>query len=170
MNDENRELIEGVLTKNLNAALDAESGSDEERAVFKQAMEATAQLITLSKNDDAYQEHSEKLAADKEKLEVEREKITIEKEKLEIEKSKLENEKECRAKDEEFRKAEARKNWIFRGIEIVVVSVVAPLVLNTVSNRSKMKFADKCMDWEVNGGNAFTTTPGRSVKDFFKFK
>ena len=170
MNVENRELVEEVLKKNLNAALDAESGSDEEKAVFKQAMEATAQLIALSKNDDAYQEHIEKLAVDKDKLEIEKEKIEIEKEKIEIEREKLENEKENRAKEEEFRKAEARKTWIFRGIETVVISVVAPLILNAVSNRGKMKFADKCMDWEVNGGNAFTTTPGRTVKDFFRFK
>ena len=170
MNDENRELIEGVLTKNLNAALDAESGSDEEKVVFKQAMEATAQLITLSKNDDSYQEHSEKLALDKEKLQVEREKNEIAKEHNEIEKAKLINDEKYRAKEEEFRKKEARNNWIYRVGEVLLVALVAPLIINKASNRDKVDFAEKCMDWEVNGGNTFTTTPGRSSKDFFKLK
>ena len=169
MNNENRDLMEEALKKNLESTIEAESGSDEERAAFKQAMDAAAQLITLSKNDDAFQEHTEKLEADKEKLELEKAKIEIEREKLEIEKTKLENENEHRANEEEFRKAETRKNWIFRGIDIGV-GIVVPLIINAVNNWSKMKFADKCMDWEVNGGNAFTTTPGRSVKDFFRFK
>ena len=169
MNNENRQLMEEVLKKNLESAIDATSGSDEEKAAFNKAMDAAAQVITLANNDDAFQEHTEKLEADKEKLEVEKGKIEIEREKLEIEKAKLESEKEHRANEEEFRKAETRKNWIFRGIEIVA-AIATPLIINAASNRSKMKFADKCMDWEVNGGNAFTTTPGRSVKDFFRFK
>lgn len=170
MNNENRELMEEVARKNLEVALDANTGSDEEKVAFSQAMVITERLITLSKNDDAYQEHVEKLAADREKLEIEKEKIEIEKEKIEIERIKLDNEKENRIKEDEFRKAESMKNWMYRIGETAVIGVVVPLVLNAIGNRYKMKFADKCMDWEVNGGNTFTTTPGRSIKDFFHFK
>lgn len=165
MDEKNRELLAEVITKNLEGALHSEQGSEEEKAAFRQAMDAIDRQSAISKNDETYQEHTEKLEADKEKLDtIEKEKIEIEKQKIEIEKMKMEIEKSNRASEDEFKKAEARKAWIFRGIEIAAVSVLAP-VLNNIAKKG---FAKMCMLWEDE--HTFTSTPGKSVRDFFRWK
>ena len=165
MDEKNRELLAEVITKNLEGALHSAQGTDEEKVAFRQAMEAIDRQSAISKNDEAFQEHTEKLEAEKEKLEtIEREKIEIEKQKIEIEKLKMELEKSNREREEEFKRAEAKKTWIFKGIEIAAVSVVAPVIHNV----AKKGFAKMCMLWEDE--HTFTSTPGKSVRDFFKWK
>lgn len=197
MNDVNRGLLADVIEKNLNAALNSEQGSDEERTAFRQAMEAIDRDNNISKNDDAFQEHSEKLAAEKEKVEkiekekieiekqkielektrvsnsaaekeksdsIEKEKIELERQKIELEKLKVELDKINKANDDEFRKAEAKKVWMWRGIELGAIYLLSPLLDKAI----KKSFAKLCMLWETD--NTFTSTPGRAVKDFFRFK
>ena len=165
MDEENRGLLAEVIKKNLEGALNAEQGSDEEKIAFSQAMEAIDRQSAISKNDEAYQEHTEKLEAEKEKLDtIEKEKIEIEKQKIAMEREKMENEKSNRAREDEFKRAEARKAWIFRGVEIAAVSVLAP----TLNNIAKKGFAKMCMLWEDE--HTFISTPGKSVRDFFRWK
>lgn len=197
MNETNRALLAKVIETNLNAALNSQRGSDEERTAFRQAMDAIDRDNNISKNDDSFQEHSEKLAAEKEKLEkievekinlekakveferakadnlkmekeksdaIEKEKLQLEQQRIEIEKLKIEIEKQNKANDDEFRKQEAKKVWMWRGIELGAIYVLSPLIDKAV----KKSFAKLCMLWETD--NTFTSTPGRAVKDFFRFK
>ena len=60
MIEENRKLLEDVITKKLQNALDAEAGSDEEKKFFDQAMTAVDKQINLDKVDCTYQENYDK--------------------------------------------------------------------------------------------------------------
>lgn len=157
MNEENRELLSEVIKANLIRTLDATQGSDEEKTAFKQAMEAISRQADVSKNDDSYQEHADELSVEKDKLE-------LEKQKIEIEKAKLEAEKRNRANDEEFKKAEAKKALILKGVEIGAMFILTPIIDGVI----KKSFAKVCMLWEDD--HTFTTEPGKSVRNFFKFK
>lgn len=157
MDNDNRGLLTEVIAKNLNCTLNAEQGSEEEKTAFRHAMEAIDRESRLSKDDDTFSESTSKLDA-------EREKIQLEKERIQLEKEKIEFEKQHRIKEDEFKRKEARNTWIFRAIEIGVIYAAAPLLDSTL----KKGFAKMCMVWERD--NTFTSTPGRSIKDFFRFK
>ena len=156
MDNNNRELLTEVIADRLSYALD-NPGKDEGITAFKHAMEAIDRESRISKDDDTYRESLSK-------LEMEKEKIEIEKQKIEIEKQKIKIEQEKHSKDDEFKRKEATKVWIYRGIEIAAIYVFAPLLEKHI----KTGFAKMCMTWETD--NTFTSTPGRSVRDFFKFK
>ena len=172
MNETNRELLDQVINKTLSNALEAEEGSEEAKAYFRQAMDAIDRQINLNKVDCAYQESYDKLEAEKSRIdEVEKEKIAIEKQKLEIEEQKIAIEKEKseidnlnREQDERFKEEEARNNLILRGIEIACCVIVTPIISYAL-NRGLSKVI---MRWEE--GNTFTTTPGKSLRGMFQFK
>ena len=157
MDNDNRGLLTEVIAKNLNCTLNAEQGSEEEKTAFKHAMEAIDRENRMSKDDDAYRESTSKLDAEKERIQLEKERIQLEKEKIEFE-------KQHRISEDEFKRKEAKKAWMFRAIEIGVIYAASPLLDSAI----KKGFAKMCMVWERD--NTFTTTPGRSIKDFFRFK
>lgn len=157
MDNDNRGLLTEVIAKNLNCALGAEQGSEEEKTAFKHAMEAIDRESRMAKDDDAYRESTSK-------LETERERIQLEKERIQLEKERIEFENQQRIKENEFKRKEAKKTWVIRAVEIGVIYVLAPVI----DSKLKTKFAKICMVWETD--NTFTTTPGRSTKDFFRFK
>lgn len=175
MNQENRELLSEVIKKNLECALDSESGSDEEKGAFDRAMKAIERDTAISKNDDEYNNNSQSLEIEKAKIENDKAKIENEKTKIEnedrnrvdtltVEESKLDIEKAKIKNDENFRKHSFKSDWIRWGIELAVVSFIVP----RINNKFKERFAEKCMSWEVD--NTFTSTPGNSIRDFFRFK
>lgn len=172
MNESNRELLDRVINQTLSNALEAEEGSEEGKAYFRQAMDAIDRQINLNKVDCAYQESYDKLEAEKARLdEIEKEKIDIEKQKLEIERAKIEIEKSkskfeqgCKDREDVFRVEEARNTMIFKGIEIVCGCVITPIIGYGL-NRGLSKVI---MRWEE--GNTFTTTPGKSLRGMFQFK
>ncbi len=172
MNESNRELLDQVINTSLNNALQAEAGSDESKAYFRQAMDAIDRQINLNKVDCAYQESYDKLEAErsrideveKQKIEIENQKLEVEREKIEIEKQKNEIEKLNCEQEDKFRTEEARNNMIFKGIEIVCGCIVAPMVGYGV-NRGLSKLI---MRWE--DGSTFVTTPGKALRGMFQFK
>lgn len=182
MDNTNRDLLTSVITKNLESVISATEWSDDEKIAFKQAMEAIDRQNRISDADDAYRERTDKLELENKKLEIEKQKmemeklykskdeelnsqrIELEKQKIEIEKQRMEVERLNRIREDDFRRQESRKAWIYRGIEIVAIYAFAPMLESTIKN----KFAKICMLWETE--NTFTSTPGRSVKDFFRFK
>lgn len=172
MNETNRELLDQVINQNLTNALEANGGSEEAKAYFRQAMDAIDRQINLNKVDCAYQENYEKLEAEKSrieeiekaKLELENQKLEIERQKIELEKGKNDFELRNREQDEIFRDEEARNTMIFRGVEIVCGCIVAPVIAYSL-NRGLSKVI---MRWEE--GNTFTTTPGKALRGMFQFK
>lgn len=164
MDETNRGLLAQLIEKNLQLALDSESGSDEEKAAFRQAMEAIDRQTAISKIDDSYQEHAEKMEAERNKLDgIEHEKLELERKRFEFEQEKASLEVSRAEKEEAFRKEEARRTWIIRGVEIAAIYLIVP----TADKLFKSKFAKNCMRWEE--GNSFTSTPGKSIRDFFRF-
>lgn len=157
MRQENRELLEDVINDRLNKALDGEN-EDERSVAFKNAMEAISRSTDLSKQDDAFQEHEEKLAHEKEKLEQEKEKLA-----------------QDRAFQEqqlaEARKEKKRSFWISVGgvVLTAIGSIVVPVLLDKKNREFKTDFAHECMEFESNGG-MFTTTAGKSTKDYLRHK
>ena len=165
MNETNRELLDQVINQNLSNALNAEEGSEEAKAYFRQAMDAIDRQINLNKVDCAYQESYDKLEAEKSRIdEVEKEKLEIEERKIEIENEKSEIDKQNREQDEKFKAEEARNNLILRGVEIACGVIVTPIISYAL-NRGLSKVI---MRWEE--GNTFTTTPGKSLRGMFQFK
>lgn len=162
MDNDNRELLTRVIAKNLDYALEAEQGSEEGKTAFKHAMEAIDRESRMCKDDDSYREVTSK-------LETEKEKIRIEEERVKLEKERLEYEKDLRAKEEKAKRKEVIATWIFRGVEIVAVCVAVPLIQQKIDLKFKRDFASVCMDWESTG-ETFTSLPGRSIKEFFRFK
>lgn len=152
MNDEARQLLAELNQKYLENALNAEPGSDEEKAAHKLAMESIDRQIKISENDDDYQEHRDKLEAEKDKLEVEKEKLAAEKEK--------------RNSEDESRKVDRITNIALKVGEILVVGVVMPLI----TFKAKEKFGERVMRWETDG-NTFTLEAAKAnVKDILKLK
>lgn len=168
MIEENRKLLEDVITKKLQNALDAESGSDEEKKFFDQAMTAVDKQINLDKVDCTYQENYDKNETENRKLEAEtnsnNEKLSFEKEKFELEKSKADREQVIQDRDETYRSEEARNSIIIRGVEIACSCIVGPIIGYGI-NRGLSKLI---MRWEE--GNTFTTTPGKTLRGMFQFK
>jgi hypothetical protein len=150
MDQTNRDLLTKVIEDNLNRALNSELKPEERKAAFDQAMAAIDRENNIVKNDDSYREHMESIDTEKQKIEIERLKMNFE--------------NEYRIKEEEFKREEAKKAWMWRGIEIGVV-YGASTILNMILKRG---FARDCMRWEET--QTFTSTPGRSIKDFFRFK
>lgn len=162
MDNDNRELLTKVIGKNLDYALEAKPGSEEAKIAFKHAMEAIDRESRMCKDDDSYREVTTKLETEKEKIRIEEERVKLEKERLEYEKN-------LRAKEEEAKRKELIGTWIFRGVEIVAVCVAVPLIQQKLDLDFKGRFAKTCMDWEKTG-EVLTSLPGRSVKEFFRFK
>lgn len=161
MIEENRKLLEDVITKKLQNALDAEAGSDEEKKFFDQAMTAVDKQINLDKVDCTYQENYDKNETENRKLEAE---TNLNKEKFELEKSKAEREQVIQDRDEAFRDKDARNTIIIRGIEVACSCVISPIIGYGI-NRGLSKLI---MRWEE--GNTFTTTPGKTLRGMFQFK
>lgn len=186
MNKENKMLLEEVIGKKLEYALSIGEGSEESNKAFDQLMKAIDRSNEISKNDDTYEDRMKSLEL--EKLKIENDKLKIEYDKLirmeqidnEKFKTKIENEKIYN--DNENRIAEIKNEkevklaqlqiskWdIIKGIgisilEIAAISIVAP----ALERKFKLNFAKDCMTWEDT--HTFTTTPGRNVKDIFRFK
>lgn len=168
MIEKNRQLLEDVITKKLQNALDAVAGSDEEKKFFDQAMTAVDKQINLDKVDCTYQESYDKNEIENRKLDAEtnlnNEKLNFEKEKFELEKSKADREQVIQDRDEVFRNEDARNAIIIRGVEIACSCVIAPIIGYGI-NRGLSKLI---MRWEE--GNTFTTTPGKTLRGMFQFK
>ena len=168
MIEENRKLLEDVIAKKLQNALDAEAGSDEEKKFFDHAMTPVDKQINLDKVDCAEQENQDKNETENRKLEAEtnlnNEKFELEKEKFELEKSKAEREQVIQDRDEAFRGKDARNTIIIRGAEIACSCIIGPIIGYRI-NRALSKLI---MRWEE--GNTFTTTPGKTLRGMFQFK
>lgn len=144
MNEKNRELLEDIINQKLYECSSADQLSQEERdKAFKDALSA----IDRS-NESLKLEHS--------KAELES--------KIELEKEKFESEKEFKDIDNDFRTKEYKKNLIIRTIEVAIV----PVGLCIINIVSRNRFAKKICLFEKD--YTFTTTPGRSLRDVFKFK
>lgn len=157
MNEENRQLLADVINDRLNTALNGEN-EDERSVAFKNAMEAIDRSTNLAKQDDAFQEHEEKLAHEKAKLEQEKEKIAQERV--------LQEQQIIEA-----RKEKKRGFWISVGGIVLTAmgSIVVPLVLDKKNREFKTEFTRECMEFESTGG-MFTSTPGKSTRDFLRHK
>ena len=149
MNEKNRKLLEKVIEKKLDESSSASSLEERDKA-FRDAL-------------SAIDRSNESLKLENSKTELES-KIELEKEKLEFEKECKKIEHKFKVTDNDFREKEHKKNFIIRTIEVAVV----PVGLCIINIISRNRFAKKICLFEKD--YTFTTTPGRSLKDVFKFK
>lgn len=139
MNEDNRELLADVISDRLNTALNG-ANEDERSGAFEEAMQAIDRSTNIAKQDDSFQEHTEKLAVEKEQL--------------------------------EEAKKEKRRNFWIKTVEVgvtLLVGVGVPLICDYKNRKFKEDFARECMEFESNGG-MFTSTPGKSTRDFLRHK
>lgn len=158
--EKTNELLYEVINNRLEQVL--YRGDDEdEKATFKEAMEAYGQHLELLKIENALKKNEQEFEL--KKTEVENERLAAEKElevrKLEAENAKIEAEKELK-----FKKKEAIANSVIKAVEIVGVIVVAPMI----GYASKKAFAQMLCLFEKD--YTFTTIPGRSLSGLFRFK
>lgn len=142
MNEKNRELLEKVIESRLKDAKTL-SNSEERDKALRDAMAAVDRSNRLTELDISKKEHEERLNFDKES----KEKDYINR-KVEI----------------LVREKEDKKNRIIRIIEVAAVPV-SICIINIISRN---RFAKKICNFEKD--YTFTTTPGRSLKDVFRFK
>jgi hypothetical protein len=158
MNEENRELLTNVVKDRLEAALDNEGGTEEEKAeaklAFREAMEAIDRVIELKKLDDSNQERSAQ-------REIERSKIAEANLEL-VSRNALEEKKI--STEAEIRKKEFKKNFTLRCIEVGGALLLAPII----ETGCKKVFAKVICNFEKD--YTFTTSAGRSLGGLFRFK
>lgn len=142
MNEKNRELLEEVIESRLKDAKTLSNAEERDKAL-KDAMAAVDRSNRIIELDISKKEHEERLNFDKES----KEKDYINK-KVEI----------------LVREKEDKKNRIIRIIEVAAVPV-GICIINIISRN---RFAKKICNFEKD--YTFTTTPGRSLKDVFRFK
>lgn len=164
MRQDNRELLEDVMASRLSEAIDGEN-EDVRSTAFKDGMNAADRLIALGKNDDAFQEHEEKLVFEREKLDQEKEKLAFERQKLEQERLFQE------AQLIEAKKKEKWGRWIKIGEVILAgaVGVLVPMALDKRDKKFKKEFANDCFKYETEGVIP-TSTPSKSMRDFLRHK
>ena len=136
MNAENRDLMEEVGKQRLEAALDPNLTPEEQKRAFNEAMQVLDRQIESDKLDVSYNEHI----------------------------NKLESEREKDARDDAFRKSEAKKERWIRVGEFAAMLVLAP----AIEYACKKGFAKVICHFEEN--NTFYTSAGRSLSSLFRFK
>lgn len=95
-----RDLLEEVIEKNLDYALDHEVGDEKTQKALKDGMDAYKAFIEMTKVDDSHSEQEDKLAFEKSKLELDRQKAEAEAKRLEIEEKKIQVEEQKLALEE----------------------------------------------------------------------
>jgi hypothetical protein len=178
MRQENRDSMEDLLADRLEVARNGVN-EDERSTALKDAATIMGYTINQDKNDDAFQEHTEKLAFEREKLELEKERLALERIKQEHEKAKLALELTKLEQDKVIQEAqllEAKKKekWarvIGLGTAVVsgVVGIGVPLLLDKSDKRFKSEFAADCFRYESDGCIP-TSTPSKSTRDFLRHK
>lgn len=189
MNEVNRELLEQVVEKRLTDVLGSTLGTDEEKVAFKEAMDAIDREIALRKLDDSYYSETESRGLEKEKFEASRNEKTalmeFEREKLEVSKNekialmefeekklefsngeqvaRRELDERKQTKDEEHRSKESKRAFVI-GVVTIVGTIIAPVG----GYFAKKKFAKMICTFEKD--YTFTTSAGRSLGSFFRFK
>lgn len=137
-----RDLMEDVIEKNLDYALNHEVGDEKAQKALKDGMDAYKAFTEMTKVDDSHSEQEDKLAFEKSKLELDREKaaaeakrleieekkIKVEEKKLELEREKLENEKVNKANEVIIAKKNRFKDILLGVGGLVVTGVVVPVV------------------------------------------
>ena len=150
MNDKNRELLSSVVENKLNQVINCKASDDNYNQVFKDAMAAVDKQLELDKIDTSYQEHWEKLEAEKAKFEAEKEKF--------------EAEKAERLRKEEFEKEEAIKS---RYVQIGIFAaglVITPIAEYIVKGALASKIG------KIEQFETYTTSAGRSISSWFRLK
>ena len=134
------ELLYEVINNRLEHA---KTGYEEDGKIFKEAMEAYDRHLELQKLENAA------IKAEQE----------LEVRKIEVENAFYEAEKELKLK-----RKEATINAVIKGVEIVGIVVVTPMI----GYATKKAFAEMMCYFEKE--YTFTTMPGRSISSWFKFK
>ena len=189
MNEANRELLEQVVEKRLTDVLASDLGTDEEKIAFKEAMEAIDREITLRKLDDSYYSDTESRGLEKEKFEASRNEKTalmeFEREKLEVSKNEkvalmefeekklgFSNDEQVARRELDERKLtndeEHRKKESKRAFWIAIGTIVGTIAAPAVGYLTKKSFAKMICTFEKD--YTFTTSAGRSLGSFFRFK
>lgn len=171
MNDSNRELLDQVVERRLMDVLESDLGTDEEKLAFKEAMDAIDREISLRKLDDSYYAESENRVFEKEKFEASKQEKTalmvFEEKKFKSTTDEQVARRELDAKkqvfDEEHRSKESKRAfWI--GIGTIAGTIIAPVA----GFFTKKAFAKMICTFEKD--YTFTTSAGRSLGSFFRFK
>lgn len=77
--------------------------------------------------------------------------------------SRLDASREEQIRNEEFKAKEAKKERIFKWVELGAIAIAVPVTKELV----KLAFAKLVMRFETT--DSFTTTPGKSTSGFFRF-
>lgn len=143
MEDKNRKLLESVIEDRLKRAEISQPGNEEDKQVFKEAMEALSKKIELDKIEVSHDEQVEKL-------------------KIENERLKAECDKNLR--DEAAKKKEANKDRL-----VQVGLFVAGLTIGELVDYLKKKaFARDICEFEKD--YTFTTHAGKGLSSLFRWK
>lgn len=167
MNEENTKLLDEVIEKRLNQALNSSINDEGVNVAFKQAMDAIDRRLELYKIDAANeqalkkQELAEQEVDNKQDL-AERE-LENKQELLEQERRKQDLAEEELLKKQERAEREAKINSMIRVAELVVITLAVPVI----QHRCNMRYAKVLCNFEKD--YTFTTTAGRSLSRLFRF-
>lgn len=145
MNKENRELLEEVTKQRLEAAQNAQPGSEESTAAIAEATKLLEKGIELQKLDD------EK---------------TIETQRLENEAYQMTSVNAHNREEEALKAKELKDNVGLKVLELVAVGVIAP----AISAVGKAIWAKIVCDFERKDDGYFASTVGKSLSGLFRFK
>ena len=167
MNDESKTLLDKVIENRLKQALNSKAEDEGVNVAFKQAMDALDRKLELAKIDDSYEQamRKQELAEQEvtKKYELAEQELEKKQEQLEQEAKKLELEEQELIKKQELARQEAKINWIIRGVELGLITLVVPWM----QYRHNKKFAMMMCNFEKD--YTFTTSAGRSLSRLFKF-
>ena len=143
MEDKNRKLLESVIEDRLKRAEISQPGNEEDKQVFKEAMEALSKKIELDKIEVSHDEQVEKLKIENERLKA-----------------------EC---DKNLRDEAAKKKEAIMGYGVQVGLFLLGITLGElIDYRKKMGFAKEICEFEKD--YTFTTHAGKGLSSIFRFK
>jgi len=168
MNDEIKDLLDEVIEKRLEQALKSKADDEGVNIAFKQAMDAIDRQLELAKIDDSYdrelkkhelaeQEMQKKYALAEQELQKKQEQLEQEAQKQALAELELANKQKLAERDTKI-------NWIIRGVELGLITVVVPII----QYRCNMRYAKVLCNFEKD--YTFTTSAGRSLSRLFQFK
>lgn len=139
MEKHNKELLDEVTKKYLEAALESDANSEEGAAAFKQAMAAVDRQVEVTKIEAASKEQEQKQQL---------------------------AEAELAAKKEMAKEDRTQNKWL-KILEIGATAVIVTVVRAVCDHVSNDRYMEKICNFEKD--YTFTTTPGKATSRMFKF-
>lgn len=171
MNENNRDLLAEVIENRLVKVLNC-TDADEEKVLFKEAMEAVDKQCVIDRNDNSVFEREDRIAIEESKLKMEMEKLELDKAKFELSKKEFDLNVEKFKEDckQRIREEEDKKSMFNKETIINIGTFAAGLILApTIDYIFKTAHIIRVTDYEKEG--IYSTSPARAVVNAaLKFK